>query len=159
MAKTLYLVRHAKSDWSTGKADFNRPLNKRGRRDAPEMGRRLKTRSGIPELIVCSPAERARQTLELLDLGTDAVFNENIYEASAGDLLETIHSLDDRYGSAMLIGHNPSMAWLASELTGEHLEHMPTCTIATIELDCDRWSDISLGPAKLIDLDYPKKKA
>ncbi|VGO16021.1 hypothetical protein PDESU_04611 [Pontiella desulfatans] len=157
MPKTLYLVRHAKSDWNTGKADFDRPLNKRGRRDAPEMGRRLKERNALPGAIVCSPAKRARETLELLDLGIDTTDNENIYEASAGMLMEIVQDLDDRLDSAMLIGHNPAMTWLASQLTGVRIEGMPTCAIATIHLDSTHWNQAGTCPAKLLDLDYPNK--
>ena len=114
MTKTLYLVRHAKSDWSTGEADFERPLNKRGRRDAPDMGQRLKENGALPEIICCSPARRASQTLELLDLGINACFDGNIYEATVGDLLGIVQNLPDNAQSAMLIGHNPAMTWLAA---------------------------------------------
>jgi phosphohistidine phosphatase len=157
MAKTLYLVRHAKSDWETGQADFDRPLNKRGRRDAPEMGRRLKERGPLPELIVCSPAQRAVETLELLELGIETVFNEAIYEASAGELLDIIQQLDDGMESVMLIGHNPSMTWLAGLLSGVRIEGMPTCTVAVIGLDTARWCAAGACPARLLWQDYPRK--
>ena len=140
MPKTLYLVRHAKSDWNTGETDFDRPLNKRGLRDAPEMGRRLKDRGDVPELIVCSTAKRAQQTLAALDLGVANVIHEpRIYEASTGDLLELVQKLDDSVDAAMLIGHNPSMTWLASMLSGVRIEGMPTCSVATIVRDTNRW--------------------
>jgi phosphohistidine phosphatase len=159
MPKTLYLVRHAKSDWHAGKSDFDRPLNKRGLSDAPEMGRRLKVRGQLPDLVVCSPAKRAFQTLELLDLGVETLFDETIYEASTGDLLGIVQALDDRHGSAMLIGHNPSMTWLAVMLSGVRIDGMPTCAIATIELDSNHWKMAGACPAKLVDLDFPKKPA
>lgn len=157
--KTLYLVRHAKSDWNTGQTDFERPLNKRGRRDAPEMGRRLIQRGDLPEHIVCSTATRAQETLALLDLGVENVIHEpRIYEASTGDLLEIIQHLADSVGSAMLIGHNPSMTWLASTLSQMRIEGLPTCAIAQIELDTDRWAAAGACDAKLLNLDYPKKE-
>jgi phosphohistidine phosphatase len=159
MPKTLYLVRHAKSDWHAGKSDFDRPLNKRGRRDAPEMGRRLKDRGQRPDVIVCSPAKRALQTFELLDLGVEAVFDESIYEASTGDLLDIVQAIDNRHGSAMLIGHNPSMTWLAGLLSGVRIDGMPTCSVATIELDSCRWEQAGACAATLVSLDYPKKPA
>ncbi|MDF7826642.1 histidine phosphatase family protein [Pontiellaceae bacterium B12227] len=159
MPKTLYLVRHAKSDWNTGESDFERPLNKRGQRDAPEMGQRIKDAGSLPEQILCSPARRAVQTLESLDLGIKAVlFKEKIYEASTGDLLDLVQSLDDSCGSAMLIGHNPAMTWLATLLSGVRIEGMPTCSILTIRLDSDHWKSAGACPATLLHFDYPKKR-
>ena len=157
--KILYLVRHAKSSWSNANlADFDRPLNNRGLRDAPEMGNRIKTRNTLPEIIACSPAKRATQTLEHLDLGIEhVVFEERIYGSSIGALLDVIHSLDDHLGSAMLIGHNPAMSLLAGWLSGVHIDNMPTCAVATIELDTGHWKDAGTCPAKLLDFDYPKK--
>ncbi|WP_372846057.1 histidine phosphatase family protein [Pontiella sp.] len=157
MTKTLYLVRHAKSDWKTGQADFDRPLNKRGRRDAPDMGLRLKQRGALPALLVCSPARRANETCELLDLGTETDFNETIYEASAGELLDLVQQLDDRVESAMLIGHNPAMTWLAGLLSGERIEGMPTCAVAAIEIETARWRAAGACPARLLWRDYPRK--
>ena len=115
MAKSLYLVRHAKSSWTdTGLGDFDRPLNKRGLRDAPEMGRRLNLRNVHPEIILCSPARRTRETLDLL-IGKTAGnvhFKQAIYEASDQTLLSLVRTLPDSCTSAMLIGHNPAMGWL-----------------------------------------------
>ncbi len=163
MAKHLYLVRHAKSSWTDmSLSDFDRPLNTRGLRDAPEMGRRLKVKGISPDTIVCSPARRTRQTLELIlaELGgtMDAVlFDENIYEASAEALLQILQSLPDDCSSAMLVGHNPSIGWLAQELSDSRIDRMPTCAIAAIELETGRWNEISTCAARLIDFDYPKK--
>jgi phosphohistidine phosphatase len=156
MAKTLYLVRHAESDWNTDGADFDRPLNKRGRRDAPEMGQRIRKRNANPEIVVCSPAERARQTLELLELGTKTVYEERIYEASAEALLEIVRSLDDQYQSVMIVGHNPSMTWLTNLLTGSHIQNMPTTSIATVGLQSIQWAEAAPGAATLLDFDFPK---
>lgn len=159
MPKTLYLVRHAKSDWNTGNTDFDRPLNKRGRRDAPEMGRRLKDKDPLPEIIVCSPAKRATETHERLGLEIKTAFDERIYEATTGDLLDIVQSLDDKYASAMLVGHNPAMTWLASQLSGVRIDNMPTCAVAAIEIDSEHWKKAGSRPARLLDLDYPKKPA
>jgi phosphohistidine phosphatase len=159
MAKTLYLMRHAKSDWNHPElSDFERPLNKRGLRDAPEMGRRLKEKDLIPELILCSPAERTRQTLDLLDLGVEhIIFNESIYEAYTETLLYIVQSIDDRYDSALILGHNPAMSWLASGLSGVRIGNMPTCAIAEISLQTDQWNKADSCPAELKSLDYPKQ--
>lgn len=158
MAKTLYLVRHAKSSWADLRlSDFDRQLNERGLRDAPEMGQRLKQRKIIPEIILCSPAQRTRQTLELLDLGAEALFNERIYEASVDVLLDIIQALDDRFGSAMIIGHNPAIDWLAKELSDIHIERMPTCAVVTLELAAEHWKEAGRCNARLLDYDYPKR--
>jgi phosphohistidine phosphatase len=158
MAKTLYLMRHAKSDWNTSKGDFARSLNTRGLRDAPETGRRLKARAAAPHIVLCSPAQRTRQTAALLDLGTEPIFDERIYEASVHTLLDIIQSLDDRNESAMLIGHNPSIAGLVNQLAAVQLQQMPTCAVATIEADADRWAEIAFQPARLVDFDYPNRQ-
>lgn len=157
--KTLYLVRHAKSSWAEpGIDDIDRPLNSRGLHDAPEMGRRIKRRGPVPELILCSPARRAAETFEMLGLGVaNVVFDERIYEASASTLLALVESLDDRYRTAMLIGHNPSISWLASQLGGVHIDHMPTGAVATIRLATSHWRRAVGSPAELVDFDYPKK--
>ena len=159
-AKTLYLVRHAKSSWShPDLSDFDRPLNKRGLHDAPEMGRRLKARHTIPELIICSPAQRAIATLEHMKLGVEeVVFDECVYGASPAELLNIIQSIRNRYPSAMLIGHNPAITLLAGRLSGRPIENMPTCSIVTIGLDSDLWSKAGACTAKLLDFDYPKKQ-
>lgn len=159
--KTLYLLRHAESSWSgTDLSDFDRPLNGHGLRDAPEMGRGMKARGAVPEIVLCSSAKRAMQTLENLGLGIEnIVFDERIYEASKGELLSIIQSLENRYSSAMLIGHNPAMTWLTTQLSGAHIGNMPTCAIATIELASALWGKAGSCPAKLLDFDYPEKTA
>ena len=163
MPKTLYLMRHAKSSWADmSLGDFDRPLNQRGQRDAPEMSRRLKKQGVKPEIILCSPAKRTRETLERLisELGgtMKAVqFDDRIYEADTKTLLELIHDLPDTCSSAMLIGHNPSMGWLVNQLSDVRTEKMPTCAVATIELPSSSWKDTGTETARLIDFDYPKR--
>lgn len=160
MPKTLYLVRHAKSDWHSGESDFDRSINRRGLQDAPVMGQRMKDGDALPEQIFCSPAKRAVQTLENLDLGIDAVvFKEKIYEASTGDLLDIVQSVPDSYESAMLIGHNPAMTWLATLLTGVRIEGMPTCSIITIQLDSNHWKSAGACLAELLNFDHPQRSA
>ena len=157
--KTLYLVRHAKSSWSAADLnDFDRPLNTRGLRDAPEMGRRLTARGVRPGIILCSPAKRAVQTLEQLNLDCGHVeYEERMYAASDRELLSLIRALNDRYRSAMLIGHNPAMSVLAGALSGAQIHSMPTCAVAAIRLDESLWARAGTGPGVLLDMDYPKK--
>ncbi len=164
MPKTLYLARHAKSSWvNPSYSDFDRPLNSRGQRDAPEMGRRLKERGVRPDIIVASPARRAVETLELLngELGVDSnsVFmQKRLYEASAETLVDIVRGLDNRYGSALLLGHNPSMTWAAELLSGVPTANLPTCAVAAIELDSNDWSLAGLCTAELLFLVYPKNR-
>lgn len=160
MSKTLFLVRHAKSSWADpGMSDYDRPLNQRGLRDAPQMGLHLKNSGIFPELIICSTAIRARQTLEHLNLGIEnTVFENRIYEASAETLLEIIQSIENSYTSAMLIGHNPGMTWLATDLSGRRIENLPTCAVARISLKTDKWNRAGTCPSRLENLDYPKRQ-
>jgi phosphohistidine phosphatase len=157
--KTLYLMRHAKSSWSAADLnDFDRPLNSRGLRDAPEMGRRLTDRGVRPGIILCSPAKRAVQTLEELNLDCGHIqYEECIYAASDRELLTLIRALSDRYRSAMLIGHNPSMSLLAGALSGAQIHNMSTCAVAAIRLEESLWARAGTGTGVLLDMDYPKK--
>lgn len=163
--KTLYLMRHAEASWmESGQRDFERRLNARGKRDALKMGKRLKARNILPDLILSSPAQRASQTTGLIATGlgipVDAiVFHKTIYEAAVSDLLDIIHSLEDRYASAMLVGHNPAMTWLISQLADEHIANAPTGSVATIRISSDRWKDVATGTSRLLDFDYPKKSS
>lgn len=162
MPKTLYLVRHAKSSWvNPSYSDFDRPLNDRGQRDAPEMGRRLKERGILPDMIVASPARRAFETLELLngELGVDkdSVFmQKRLYEASTETLVEIIQSLDNSAESALIIGHNPSMSWGAEKILGEPVGNLPTCAVVAIELDSNDWNLAGICAADRLFVDYPK---
>jgi phosphohistidine phosphatase len=112
----------------------------------------------LPETIACSPAKRAVQTLELLDLGVEhIVFEERIYSASIGAMLDIVQSLDDGCRSAMLVGHNPTMTQLVGWLSGANIGNMPTCSVATIELASKHWKDAGTCAAQLLDFDYPRK--
>lgn len=158
--KTLYLVRHAKSDWGhPGLADHDRPLNDRGRRDAPRMGRRLAERGARPDVVRSSTALRARTTAAALvaELEGEASveLDESMYATSVERLLDVIDALDDAAGSAMLVGHNPEFSALVGRLTGEGVE-LPTCTVAEVRLPVERWADASGTAGELVRLDTPK---
>jgi len=161
--KTLYLMRHAEAAWMTpSQRDFDRPLDDRGERDAIKMGQRLKVRGVLPLVIISSPALRTTQTSELIatEIGfpVDKIsFCEPIYEARLSDLLEIIHSLDASIHSVMIIGHNPSIGRLVSQLSGEQIANAPTGSIATLQIFSPRWEDSSAKTADLLDFDYPTK--
>jgi len=160
--KTLFLIRHAKSSWDdTTLPDQDRPLNDRGRRDAPKMGERLAKRDVKPDLILSSPAVRALRTAEIIAEKLDyrrknIVVNERLYAVEADDLLDEIHQLGDEVERVMLFGHNPELTELAHRLSSE-ITHMPTCAVAEFTFDAKSWSKIgTIKPSEVV-LDYPKK--
>jgi phosphohistidine phosphatase len=161
--KTLYLVRHAKSDQNiNGLADIDRTLNLRGYRDAHAMSNLLKGKKIIPELILSSPAIRAISTALIfcrnLKLKTSEItINEDLYESSVQQYLNVIKQADDRFQSIMLFGHNPVISNLASELTAP-TENLPTCAIVGIQFsgDLKEWKNVDKNNGKLILYDFPK---
>ena len=146
MPQTLYLLRHAKSSWKDDSmSDFERPLKGRGRDAAKLVGKRLAAETPPPGLIVCSPAARTRETLEIVlkhsGLQVDQRFDERIYEASLRDLLRVVSEIPDGVAVAMLIGHNPGFEELLAYLTGQS-RRMPTATLAKIRLEVESWKDV-----------------
>ena len=160
--KTLFLIRHAKSSWDdTALPDKERPLNDRGRRDAPKMGERLAKRDVKPDLILSSPAVRALSTAEIiaekLDYRRkDIVVTERLYAAEVDELLDVIQQLRDEVERVMLFGHNPELTELAHRLSAE-ITHMPTCAVAEFTFDAKSWSKIDTIKPSEVMLDYPKK--
>jgi phosphohistidine phosphatase len=141
--KTLFLLRHAKSSWKDETlADFDRPLNRRGKRAAETIGNYFKTHAIVPELILCSPAVRARETLELVSKAakwsTEVRYDQRIYEASGMRLAEIVTQIDNDRKAAMLVGHNPGMEELLFLLTAERVE-IPTATVAKIAVKATKW--------------------
>lgn len=144
--KTLLLLRHAKSSWKVAdQPDFERPLNGRGEKSAPLMGRHLRGQKIEPDLILCSPAERARQTAALFvkaaGLSSELRYDERIYEASALQLLEVVAQADESAGTVLLVGHNPGLEELIMLITGETWL-MPTAALAKIDLSTDKWGKV-----------------
>jgi len=149
--KHLYLVRHAKSSWAhPGLDDFDRPLNRRGTADAPGMGKYLAEQGILPQIIVTSPARRARTTAISLATSmqvplSSMVEDERIYAASTPTLISVIQSWDNTWEHVMMAGHNPGIADMATVLTGEVTGHVPTCTVMGLALDVVSWSDVAPG--------------
>ncbi len=159
--KTLLLLRHAKSSWKdTSVKDFDRPLNQRGLKAAPAIGRLMRKRKLQPELVLSSPAERARQTtqlvLEAAGLKTEVRYDERIYEASAARLFEIVSQIDEEAGMVMMVGHNPGFEELLEALTGE-ARSLSTAALACIELDIERWNKVKAGENQLAWLVRPKE--
>jgi len=160
--KTLYLVRHAKSSRDDPSlADKDRPLDDRGHRDAPKMGKRLAKRDAKPDLILSSPALRALATAEIIAeaLGyplEDIEVNDSLYASDADTLLSVIHQLGDKLDRVMLVGHNPELSELAHRLASE-ITDMPTCAVAEFGFDSTSWSDVGKAKPEKVALDHPKK--
>lgn len=159
--KTLFILRHAKSSWENAEwSDFDRPLNERGLKTAPLMGKIIFDNHFQPEAIVSSPAERAAQTAILIKqaarLEAGIEFDEGIYEASPLKLVQVISRLDESKKSAMLVGHNPGLEGLIKVLTGE-IQAMPTAALAVITLNINSWNEIRAGCGKLQTLLRPKE--
>jgi len=160
--KKLILIRHAKSDWSDPLLDdFDRPLNKRGLKDAPFMAKLLRKKGLNPDLIISSPSLRTKLTLEFFikefDYKNEVIFERLIYEAPYKNLLKIIKNVEKKYKTLFLVAHNPSLNDLANFLLGNFEENIPTCGIVQIDFDVKNWSDISKENAKLIFFEYLKK--
>lgn len=159
--KTLYLLRHAKSSWNDSSLrDFDRPLNDRGRSDAPLIGNHLASEKLSDPLLICSPALRTRETAELVlsnaNLHVEPRFDDRIYEASLRDLLQVVSEIDDEKQTSILIGHNPGFEELLAFLTGE-TRPMPTCALAKIVFDVVSWIDLKANDGTLESFVTPKE--
>jgi len=165
--KELTLIRHAKSDWAEpGLDDHERPLNDRGRRDAPRMGRLLLSRSLRPQLLVTSTAVRARTTAEMIGAewgisATDIQHEKALYLARPDEILSVVRQLDEEAGSVALFGHNPGIHEAAylflRPAEAEKLGDFPTCAVARIRLPIDYWANASFGEGELVEYLTPKR--
>ena len=161
--KTLYLVRHAKSSWKYPRLDdFERPLNKRGRKNAPFMGSILRKLEVAPDLIISSPANRAATTARIIadtiDYPIEKIrYEETIYATSEYDLLQVIQQLDDATNQAMLVSHNPAITDLANSIGDTAISNIPTGGVCCINLDISSWAKIGDQRGKLKFFEFPKK--
>jgi phosphohistidine phosphatase len=159
--KTLYLARHAKSFWGDQSLpDFDRPLNKRGKRDAPFMGEVLNDKKVQPDLIICSPAKRTKKTaLDIAEkLGypnKKILFDECLYEASSNTILGLIKNIDDKFNSVMIFAHNPGLTLLNNHISNKYLDNIPTCGIVALQSD-KKWSEIGKNSCCHLFFEYPK---
>jgi phosphohistidine phosphatase len=161
--KTLVLIRHAKSSWKFPELkDAERPLKKRGLKEAPLMGKVLKDIPITPDRIVSSPAVRAQTTAQLIakEYGIDetrVLTLPGLYMGTESQLLQEIRSIGDDYNVVFLIGHNPGLMDLAVSLTGEKIENLPTGGAFGIEFHCHSWEEAGTENAKKIFFEFPKK--
>jgi phosphohistidine phosphatase len=158
---TLYLLRHAKSSWDDPALDdHDRPLAQRGLRNAEVLAEHLRAARIVPELVLCSTAQRARETLAVvlpvLDDETEILVERGLYGASAGELLERLHAVPEAVGSAMIVAHNPGLEDLAARLAGDEApERLPTA--ALLELSSGgTWATLGESPCRVVSSTVPR---
>ncbi|MCA4900520.1 MAG: SixA phosphatase family protein [Bacteroidota bacterium] len=166
--KKLYIIRHAKSSWEDPDlSDFDRPLNDRGKRDAPRMARRLKEKRLTPDIVLTSPARRAKDTCHIFCKGLGFIKSKieekpGLYHASDDEILKVIHTLKDRTGddeeNVLIFGHNPGLTEFANRLSNENIDNIPTAGVVCISLSANKWKHIEWGSGKLVFFDFPKKR-
>ena len=162
--KFLTIVRHAKSSWKdTSLPDRERPLNKRGERDAPVMGKRINDHGIRPSLIVTSPAVRAWTTAKIIarELNYPKEFlqrEDRLYLASLDEILDTIVAQDNGFNSLMVVGHNPGLTDLVNFVQPGLTHNLPTAGVVSVQIDQDHWSLYERPETELLVHDWPKKQ-
>lgn len=165
--KTLYLIRHAKSSWDDlDLTDLERPLNERGKRDAPRMGKRLKEKNIFPDLMLTSPAKRAYETCKVIakilghseeKIKTD----QRLYHASEDQLLKVIQEiqdLNDNEEVVFIFGHNPGLTDFANSLLNQTIDNIPTCGVIAANVRVKLWKETKFGSGEMKFFDFPKRK-
>jgi phosphohistidine phosphatase len=164
--KTLYVIRHAKSSWDDlNLSDFERPLNDRGKRDAPRMAVRLKLKGIIPDVVIASPAKRAFATAKriskVIGFPKDKIKTDReLYHAGEETILSVIRTIKEKHNIAFVVGHNPGLTDFVNTLRNDDLdiENIPTCGIVAFEIDIASWEQLQWGSARVTWFDYPKSK-
>lgn len=161
--KILYVIRHAKSSWEEKDiADFDRPLNDRGERDAPFMGNLLRKINVTFDLVISSPAKRAYDTAKIIcekvGYKIDSIeLKRELYLADVKDILEIIKNVDNKFETVAIFGHNPGFTDFVNYICDENIDNVPTCGIVKIELFVDSWKSLGKGLGKIRMFEYPKK--
>jgi phosphohistidine phosphatase len=159
--KVLYLVRHAEAAWpESGQRDFDRTLTSGGGKEAQKMGRLLKTRAVVPQLLLSSPAIRAVQTAEriageLTFPKERIVFDPRIYEASVSDLFQILLGIEDQYASVLMVAHNPALTELIHKISSGLIGNAPPGAVATIRISSLHWMDLRARTGTLSNYDVP----
>ena len=158
----LVVIRHAKSDWGDPhKSDFERPLNDRGKRDAPAMAERLKAKGIYPDLIISSTAKRAFTTAKLFAAAykVDAQHistYQALYHAPPMIFEQVIAQLNDDWKTTAIFSHNPGITEFANHLGVARIDNMPTCSVFGVHFLCDHWKDALSSEVRFWLFDYPK---
>ena len=159
--KTLVLVRHAKSSWTdAGLNDAERPLNERGKKDAPEMAKRLKEKLKV-DLFLSSPAKRAMRTARFFAEEFDVKKNDiesvdGLYEADTNAFKKVVESLKNKHDTVAIFSHNPGITDFVNTLTTVRIDNMPTCGIFAVQIETDNWEKFEEAEKKFLFFDYPK---
>jgi phosphohistidine phosphatase len=160
--KTLIVIRHAKSSWDDPSLpDFQRPLNERGKKDAPKMAERIFARGIHIDAFISSPAKRAKKTAELFaeKFGvkkSDIILVPALYEASEGNFYEVISNLSSKSSCIALFSHNPGITDFVSRLTEVRVDNMPTCAVFAVKTDIDQWDEFQKANKEFFFFDFPK---
>jgi phosphohistidine phosphatase len=161
--KKLILVRHAKSSWDNPDlTDFERTLNKRGKRDAEFMSKLISSKIEKPDLIISSPAVRAKSTAKYFAEAFNYDFNQinfsdNIYFNGSKYIVEIIKKVDSYIKSLMVVGHNPDITSLSSYFSGQFFDNIPTCGVICLDFAIEDWEAIEKENAQIVFFEYPKK--
>ncbi len=166
MQRTLVMIRHAKSSWANPlQSDFDRPLNERGKKEAPEMGEKLKALNIVPDLIICSKAKRTRQTAKKIAsaLGynlDNVIWEEKLYHCIPSVFEEILYEVKDDVKTLFIIAHNPGITEFVNQLSpGFGIDNMPTCGVAAVTFEADEWNKFPLVNRSIILFDYPGKES
>lgn len=158
------MIRHAKSSWANPlQSDFERPLNDRGERDAPAMGKHLGKLGLKPDLIIASTAKRAAQTAKKIaaSIGYDEAaiqWQDKLYHCIPAVFEEVIYEIDDSLGQVFIVAHNPGITDFVNQLAPDFsIDNMPTCGVAAARFDAESWSDFNQHNKKVILFEYPRK--
>lgn len=159
--KSLFLVRHAKSSWEAGSLnDFERPLNERGKKDAPQMAKKLFEDRFDIDYFISSPAKRAKTTAEFF---ADAykqrekiIYIDKLYEASVPVFYEVIQEINEGYNAVAIFSHNPGITDFINSLSVIDLDEMPTCAIVGLNINSNTWKDFKKAAKELLFFRYPK---
>lgn len=162
--KSLYVIRHAKSSWGDfTQPDFDRPLNERGKRDAPVMAKRLIDAGVTIDLFISSPAKRAHKTCKLFcevfnRAESDIKLINELYHASSQMLYEVVGSISDKHSSAAVFCHNPGITDFVNSLDAMvQVDNMPTCSIVGVRISADSWKDFATSKKEYLFFKYPKQ--
>tara|TARA_B100001057_G_scaffold208743_1_gene209425 strand:- start:12119 stop:12619 length:501 start_codon:yes stop_codon:yes gene_type:complete len=161
--KTLFLIRHAKSSWGNSDLkDEERPLNERGKRDAPSMARRMAENWPNPDKIICSHARRAQETASIMSefwwKEQLIEINKELYHGTASSILELVSGTTNQFNSLVLVFHNPTITYLSNILAQLSIPNVPTCGIVILKAKVDTWDQLQPGTCELLDFEYPKKE-
>ena len=160
--KTLILIRHAKSSWDApGLSDFDRPLNERGKKDAPEMAERLKEKGIKVDQFVSSPAKRAKKTAKYFaevfgQPKEDIVLVDVLYAANISVFRKVVGELENKNDVVAIFSHNPDITEYAASLTNVKVDDMPTCAMFAVQAETNDWAEFETVEKKFLFFDYPK---